>query len=839
MSKAIVNGPISSPDAGWEGPAVPELLAPAGNMTALVAAVESGADAVYLGLREFSARRGAANFSLPELAEATRYAHLRGCKVYLAANILVLPNEMGRALRLAADAREAGVDAFIVQDLGLARLIKSRLPDVPLHASTQISTHTADGAAALAGHGFDRVTLARELSVAEIAQVAGGQIPVEVFVHGALCYCYSGQCLLSSMVGGRSGNRGLCVQACRLAYELADERLGAIEAGGEYPLSTKDLAAIDLIPELIRAGVASLKIEGRLKSAGYVATVVDVYRRALDRYALRPKDFAVAREDRQALEEVFSRGFTQGYLVGIRDHRMMSPARPSDRGVPIGRVTACDQTASTCDIKLTRDLGVGDDIEIWVRKGGRVRAKVSELSVAGERLELARTGQVARVRMPRPIGLGDRVFRTASARLLEATRQRLRPAGHVRLVPVDLRAELRAGEPLRLSATAGDGSVASAEGAIVEPAERKPLDRASVAEHISRLGGTPYEPREVTVELSEACHLSFAAIHQARSELLARLDRQRLAPWRRAPIDVEYEPARPSRRKAERPLLCVTADDRAAASAFAGAGVDWLYFDTSFDRDGDALAGALTEVADAVHDAGGRFALQPPAIVHEHELGGLDRLVDALGDRLDAVVVGNLGLARRLSGRARALFGDVALNVTNAETGAVLGELGLERLALSVELTGDEVAAVTSAISAQTEVLAFGALQVMVAEHCLYSGPDSCERCAGRSGSVRDAKGFVFPVRIDCACRTRIYNPFDLSLVRQLPELCRAGVGAVRMSLGGYEQRHAVELVRGWQSVLSLLPEEQEAASDVASRLSEQLSRERRYTTGHYHRAVK
>lgn len=827
-------------------------------MSSLVAAVQSGADAVYLGLTEFSARRGAANFSLEELGEATRYAHLRGCKVYLAINTLVLPAEVGKAVELALAARGVGIDAFIVQDLGLARALKKLSPDVVLHASTQLSTHTTDGVEALASAGFDRVTLARELTVEEIAAIAAGPLPVEVFVHGALCFCYSGQCLLSSMAGGRSGNRGLCVQACRLAYELLNERMAGLEAGGGYPLSTKDLAAIDLLPALVASGVSALKIEGRLKSVEYVATVTDVYRRALDRYRDDPASYGVDDADRLALEEAFSRGFTEGYLAGVKDHRMMSVSRPSDRGVPIGRVVSCDRGSSTYDVKLTRDLSAGDEIQVWVRKGGRVGGKVGEMTVDGTRRDVAGAGEVAAVLMRGAARGGairpdDRVFRTANARLLEAARERLRPSGQVRTTPVDLRAVLRVGEPIMVSAKSADGFEARVEGAAVEAALRRALDESAVADHVGRLGGTAYAARRIKVDVEAEAYLPVSAIHEARDRLMAELDELRLARWRRAPLRVEHaerdeatrtpsraEYARPDEypRRRVRPQLCVSADDvRLAGAVVAGAGLDWLYFDPSFSRAYESLAGELMDVADAVRAGGGRFALQAPVILREGELGAFARLAEALDGRLDGIVAGNIGQMRRFRDRGE-LIADVGLNVTNPEAAGVLADMGAARVALSYELAGEQIGLMARGVRTPLEVPVFGPLQVVVAEHCVFSVPGSCSGCAGREGFVRDAKGFVFKVRIDRSCRTRIYNPFDLFLAKQLPELATFGIDAVRLVLSGAPE-DAAETVAEFKQILSLLPEEPEAAGMLAERLSERRSEQARYTTGHYFRAVK
>jgi putative protease len=257
----------------------PELLAPAGGRDAFYAALVNGADAVYLGLSDLNARRNAENFTLESLAEATRAAHLSGVRVYLAANTLILPDEMTGALGLVADAWEAGVDAVIVQDLGLMSLLAKQMPEVRIHASTQVNAHDSAMLDVLQGLGCERVTLAREVAMPDIARFcarpAGPEI--EVFVHGAICFCYSGQCLMSSMIGGRSANRGVCAQPCRMPYKLVNGDDEVADVPGDYLLSPKDLSGIEMLPALVTAGVSSLKIEGRMKSPEYVALVTGAY----------------------------------------------------------------------------------------------------------------------------------------------------------------------------------------------------------------------------------------------------------------------------------------------------------------------------------------------------------------------------------------------------------------------------------------------------------------------------------------------------------------------------------------------------------------------------------
>ena len=324
-----------------------ELLAPAGNAECLRAAVNAGADAVYLGLGEFNARRNADNFTIDDLRESCEYAHLRGVRVYVTLNIEILPSELQNALDFARDAYYAGADAFIVQDIGLAQNLAQYVPGARLHISTQMNTHSAAGIEFAARLGAKRVTLARELSVAEIAELAeiadSFGMEIETFAHGAICISYSGQCLMSSMIGGRSANRGLCAQACRLPYELhrADVE-GALPAEGEHLLSPRDLCSINLLPQLVDAGVSSFKIEGRMKSADYVYAVTSVYRSVLDRVLSGADTDAVKAtvDEENRLAEAFSRGFTTAYMTGNRGNEIMSYGRPNNRGVFIGRVSA-------------------------------------------------------------------------------------------------------------------------------------------------------------------------------------------------------------------------------------------------------------------------------------------------------------------------------------------------------------------------------------------------------------------------------------------------------------------------------------------------------------------
>ncbi|MFC2287345.1 MAG: peptidase U32 family protein, partial [Selenomonas sp.] len=346
-----------------------ELLAPAGSREALTAAVESGADAVYLAGNMFGARAYADNFDEEGLREAITFAHSRDVRVHVTVNTIVRDEEMAALSRYLRFLYEAGADAALVQDLGVYRLARQAAPDLPLHASTQMTVHNLEGVLLLQEMGFERVVLSRELSLEDIRYItAHCQVEIETFVHGALCVCYSGQCLMSSMIGGRSGNRGRCAQPCRLPYTLVDET-GADVLGkdaGQFLLSPKDLKTIELLPELLESGIASLKIEGRMKRPEYVAVVVDAYRRAIDAVEAG-RGLPSAAEDEKALAQIFNRDFTTAYLKGRPGRTMMSESRPNNRGLLVGRVLENDRTAGRVKLKLSGDLAEGDQLDFWVK----------------------------------------------------------------------------------------------------------------------------------------------------------------------------------------------------------------------------------------------------------------------------------------------------------------------------------------------------------------------------------------------------------------------------------------------------------------------------------------
>ncbi|MDP2182417.1 MAG: DUF3656 domain-containing protein [Actinomycetota bacterium] len=760
----------------------PELLAPAGGPEALRAAVANGANAVYLGTTALNARRGVENFALEKLPEATRYAHIRGVKVYLAANVLVTAEEMPGALTMIDTAWAAGVDAVIVQDLGLLGMVRSELPEVRLHASTQLGAHNLATVRDLADAGVSRVTLARELSISEIAHLsAAGGVEIETFTHGALCLCYSGQCLMSSMIGGRSGNRGLCAQPCRLPYELIDEMGATLPAPGRYLLSPRDLCGIDALPGLLAAGVSALKIEGRAKSPEYVALVTGVYRKAIDRAVADPEGFRATDAERSVLEEAFSRGFSRAYLEGVRDDQMMSYTRPNNRGVPVGRVVALE--GERVVVALERQLDAGDTVEFWT-SSGRFAQKVGPMGFAGRAVSAAPAGEKVELSVERAVSRGDRVFRVANASLAQAARRTFAEGADAARVPVDVAVRLVEGSPLQVTLSDGDRS-ASAMGPVVERARTKPILAEEIIEHVGRFGGTPFSARSWDVELQPGVGIGYSTLHAVRREAVEALEARFLEPWNRRRTHGPSVPAFAVTRKplSGEPAVVVWTADPAVARACVGEGADTVI--------------VPVEILSRVRSRE-RLVIELPRIAHDAQV---PTLLNAAAKQ-EVVVVGNLGLVREVASRGVSASGHWGLNVFNPWAAQLLADRGADFLWLSPELAGRQIAEIARHCAVPVGMAVYGRQEMMVTEHCVLMAEGPCEldctSCPRRREwhMLRDAKGYAFPVTTDRLGRSHIFNSVPLDLSHALDEVVATGVAAVRLDMTMESPEEAVRILQ-------------------------------------------
>jgi putative protease len=769
----------------------PELLAPAGSWDSFVAALDAGADAIYLGLDAFNARRGAKNFSLQELGRACRLAHLSGRRIYLTLNILISTDEMQDALSTLSDAWRAGIDAVIVQDLGLLARIREELPGLEVHTSTQMNLHNRAGVALARRLGASRVTLARELTLDELADLAREGLDLEVFAHGALCVCYSGQCLMSSLIGRRSANRGMCAQPCRLSWQLVDERGQELATPGEHLLSPKDLCTIDLLPQLMDAGVASLKVEGRMKSPSYVSTVCRTYRDCIDRAFEHPSTYVVTDDERSALEEAFSRGFTTAYFEGESGPAMMSFQRANNRGTLVGRVGSIAH--GRVELSLTRGIARDDVLEFWTSRGQRTLT-VGEMLVAGRPVETVDADDAPLLVVPFPVAPGDRVFRVRNERAERDAAERVAafcgvPTG------LSFAVEARRGKPLRIRVSDAEGRCGEAVGATVEPARTKALTRDDVVKHVDRLGGTPYHAISFDVQLDEGIGMGFSQLHRVRAAAIEDYERRILAPWddRRSPsLKVsprEHESARAGHSSTKPLEVGVIVDDASVAARCREVGADVVYLSLDGYR----------AVASQIDVSGPQTCIMLPNVVHDDVFDDVVEQVCASGC---PAVADDITLLQVLAERGVVVEAGPHCNVFNRDAERVVADtLGAGRLWLSPELALSDMDVLMRGKRLPYTLTVFGRQELMVTEHCVLSAlgcrSEECASCQNRTGfhSLRDKKRYEFPVTTDVWGRGHVWNSVPLDVVPQLVELSERGVDRFVVDARLLDATSAVEAV--------------------------------------------
>jgi len=798
-------------------PAAPELLAPAGDEACVRAAVENGADAVYFGLDAgFNARARATNFRPEQLPDLMRTLHLRGLKGYATLNTLVFADEWGAFDRTVDAVAEAGVDAVLVQDVGAALRIRAAWPGLALHASTQMTLTSAETVALAEALGMERVVLARELALDEIGRIRRDTaMPLEVFVHGALCVAYSGQCLTSESLGGRSANRGQCAQACRLPYDLLCDGRDVDLGPQRYLLSPQDLAASALVPDLVAAGVAALKIEGRLKTPEYVANVTRHYRLAIDA-AVAGRPVAFTPRDFEELELSFSRGFSPGWLGGC-DHKRLVPATSSaKRGVRLGTVTEVRRGRVVVELAAGLAGGVkrGDGVafDSGATSDDATGGRVYEIfaggrsltdAVATGRVELAFGQGAVDLAAVRP---GQTVWKTDDPQLTARLRKSFAGAALRRRQPVDLHATVAPGAPLRVTARTATGVAVTVETACpAAEATKHPLDAEVLRGQLGRLGGTAFEVRALVADVAGKPMLPFSVLGELRHELVRRLEAAVTAVAAR-----EGRPAPPPRettgpeRAAPDPLpslhvLVRSLEQLRAVVELGERSIHAEFADIRQVREAVAIARA----------AGAALAVATPRIQKPDEMGIFRALAK---HEPDAVLVRNWAGLTFFRDAGLPVIGDFSLNVANETTAAFFLDAGCRRVTASYDLNREQLLGLVAAADpGGLEVVVHQRMPLFHMEHCVFCavlspGTDktNCGRpCDEHVVQLRDRIGVAHPLTADVGCRNTLWNAVPQSAAEAVPALLARGVRHFRVEILDESPAELGRVVRAYRDLLA------------------------------------
>lgn len=757
-----------------------ELLSPVGDFECLKAAVQNGANSVYFGAANFNARASAANFDLTNLKEAIAYAKLRGVNTHLTLNTLIKDTEFEDAVLLAKKAYEFGIDAIIVQDLGLARFLIKNFPDLPIHASTQMTVHNLEGALEAQKLGFKRVVLSRELSLEEIQYICSNtNVEIETFIHGALCISYSGQCLFSSMIGGRSGNRGKCAGPCRLPYELSGtlpsssqnqtsktnnskSEVSTISKG--YLLSTKDLCGLEFLPKLIDAGVMCFKIEGRMKTPEYVATVTRIYRKYID-LALSNKPYIIDEKDVKDLMQVFNRGgFSTGHLNSKANTSLVFPEKPNNMGIYIGNIANLKPNKGHVFINLTDNVSIGDTIEFEKES---TKYTVSELMIKNKNITTGFKKQLVEVgRMKGNLHIGDKVYKTNSKEL--STSSYLSYQEEHKKIDLSACITLKKNSPILLSVSTlsntnpifDDISVSLSSDILPVEAKSQPLDKNRVKSQLNKTKDTIFTFKDIDVILDDNLFLpSIKVLNELRrnalDEILLIANSRILRNSPTLPILNTSTHNNNKKDKKEISILLNILDENKNYNDLKN--IDNVYVPLKYFGN-KKYENIIKNICENFH-----AYIYLPTIIKSNYTNLLHNVIDNSIEtfKVSGFVVSNISngdFIYKMKNKYKDRFkfiGNYTLNIYNNKSIQEWKELGINRLTVSPELDKSTIDNILNNSSVEQELIVYGRTPLMSMNYCLLGKTNKCYPTCGtqcKSNTkyyLKDRLGFLFPILPD------------------------------------------------------------------------------------------
>lgn len=860
---------------------LPEVLAPVGDEEALLAAIKGGADAVYLGVGEFNARQGAKNFTIENLDEAVKLAHSHGVLVYLALNIPIKQKELQHALEIVDCAYAVGIDAVILQDLGLLRLLSGIYPDLELHASTQMTIHNKGGVDFVASLGAKRVIVSRELTTAEVKDIVDhSNAEIEVFVHGALCYSYSGKCLFSSFLHGRSANRGACAQPCRRRYRFVvngrdvDER----HIGGSYPISCAELSTLTGLEDIIKTGVVSLKIEGRMKKPEYVTASAAAYKAAVEEICSPgenpTKEELEARE--AELAKLFYRGFTRGFVLGEKG--VSHPKYSSNYGAFLGKVIDISRSKGNTKltVRLNQDIQVKDGISIFTRERMLGSAVTGIITISGEHVKSAKNGEKVGLEISsktgRAVQRGDELYLTTDTQLLDALQKT-----KLKTLPVSLKVRARKGE--KFTVVIGEECkkpretreesrekalvVEFTDDYIVQKAEKAPTTVEQIRKTMESLGDTSFEAVSVEIEADENIFIPVGVLKNARrkaadlllEKVLSGDKREHKHPDLEAfsylcnsqnhSVEASGQDKQPpavsknlgeasgktiGKKSASKQLL-LSVEVNESSSLFEAAfdGADIIYVPVS--RFEEVFAPENTEKLEDLKAERVEIVFRVPLISHDHELDKLKPLLEKVKEAGFGIACSELGAVQLAKELSIPFTAGKEFNIFNSFTASTFYQAGAYRATLSSELNLSEIKSICEALqickgSGQTEIFVYGRELMLITENDLLK-PLVDRRIVRKDSEVLlvDQEGSEFPVE-RLGTRTLIYNSKVLDMLKYVKNLKDYGVDVLRLDLSFNTQAEIKEIIKAYKEALTGKENRLKPAKGVE------------YTTGHYFKGV-
>lgn len=765
-----------------------ELLAPAGNLECLKTAVDNGADAIYLGGQDFSARAYADNFSNEEIAEGIKYAHIRGVKVFVSINTLLYDDEINALYDFTDFLYLNDVDALIVADFGMLNALKTRYPSLAIHVSTQLNTHNLWQVKLWENLNVDRVILARETELSTIKYIKqNSSIDIEVFAHGALCICYSGNCLHSSFIGKRSGNRGKCAQPCRMEYTLLENNKAVTNK--KYLLSTKDLNTLENLDKLIESGVCSLKIEGRMKSKEYVALVVKTYREAIDNYYSIKKN----QVDYLAIEKmslVFSRGFTKGFTFYETNKEFTNTFRPSHIGVKVGKVISLKN--NRVQIKLENELHQKDKIAIIQNRLDDIKIFLSKIYVKNKLVPMGYKDEIIELEINSKVSKDALVYKMVDNELMEEINQTY--LKNSKKIPIRMKFFANVGEKMTLIVKDNNNhSVLLKSEYIVEKALNSPTSTLKIEEQLSKLTNSAYSLQDIVILSDNEGIIPVKYINDLRREAINKLDEIRSNLYDRNQQDINTEISYINEIKKANKLFKVKVHNiyqLEAISEFED--IDAIYYD-------DPLT---YKIAKDKYPSLNIIPVLPRILNDKSKANNINNSV---------VVINNHGdLLKHENAR---IITDLYMNVTNSITIASLCNYNVESITLSSELNKNQIKELidnfnnTYGFIPPLEMVVYGHYQTMIMKHCFISKAYGfekkyCGACKNKNLSLLDRMNYSFPITTDSDCNVTIYNSKALHLIQYIHDIYEMGISSIRLDFSVENPQEVKEITKAYLDML-------------------------------------